>query len=684
MPMSHIPVGGRIQHPPFNQNWLNLIQDQWVRNIIHHGYQIEFIQTPPFNGVRETPLNKGPHQEVLIPEVQNLLEKGAIEPVPPDQENEGFYSTFFMVTKKTGGWRPILNLKPLNKYIASKTFKMESLRSVRKALEPEDWMISIDLQDAYMHIPIHKDFRIYLRFKIGGQAYQFVVLPFGLSSAPRVFTKMLAPLVAIARLEGLYLYPYLDDWLLKFRVRETLIVMGQRLVDLLESSGLIINVPKSFLEPSQKREFIGGHFQTDLNVVTLPQDRLLDLIAKVEAFKPNTYKTARQFLKLLGTMAAAIEVVLHCRLRMRPIQLYLMAHWDQKSRDLEALVPVRDTLIQHLQWWKDPQNLGRGVPLTQPQPTLIITTDASSQHGWGGFLGDIETQGPWEPEVWDRHINWLEMEAVFRTCQHFHNQIQNQSVLIKCDNSTVVSYINKQGGTHSPSLCMLTWKLLIWAQERGVTLKAEHIPGEKNVRADRLSRVFASAIEWRLNPKVVQTLFLRWDRPLIDLFATEANRQLETYCSRYKEKMSYHVDALTMNWGQVYGYAFPPISLIPLVIERVERFRCTLILIAPRWPRRSWFPKLLEMSIAFPIQMPQAPDLLTQDKGKLQHPAPGRLQLVAWKLSGDASLVKDFRQKWLTQCSVLSDQNQLEHMNASGQNMYAGAIQNRLIPLQPL
>jgi hypothetical protein len=113
-----------------------------------------------------------------------------------------------------------------------------------------------------------------------------------------------------------------------------------------------------------------------------------------------------------------------------------------------------------------------------------------------------------------KHIKILEMEAVFRTCHHFQDSLRNKLVLVRCDNMTVVSYINKEGGTRSPSLGMLAWKLMIWAQKTGISLVAEHVPGVDNCLADRLSRVFASSLEWRLKPGVVQKIFLRWDYPL--------------------------------------------------------------------------------------------------------------------------------------------------------------------------
>ena len=122
---------------------------------------------------------------------------------------------------------------------------METLRSVKKAVKKNDWLMSIDLKDAYLHVPIHVSSRKFLRFKVAGQAYQFKVLPFGLASSPRVFTKILAPLAAKARLEGIHLFPYLDDWLVKLSIRYMLIQNYKRVQEILSRCGFLINHPKS-------------------------------------------------------------------------------------------------------------------------------------------------------------------------------------------------------------------------------------------------------------------------------------------------------------------------------------------------------------------------------------------------------------------------------------------------------
>ena len=608
-----------------------------------------------------------------------MLAKHAIEPVSKLQENDGFYSTFFVVPKKSGDLRPILNLRPLNKMLSKKSFKMETLQTVSRAVQPGDWLVSLDLQDAYLHIPIFWKDRKYLRFKIQNQAYQFKVLPFGLTAAPRIFTKVLAPLAQVARSEGIHVFPYLDDWLVKAPSRDELSTMLSRLVGILIQAGFIINLKKSHLNPTKDLVFIGGRFQTDRNLLSLPLERLESLQECLSLFRIGAVVTARQFLRLLGIMAAMISVVRFCRLHMRPIQMFLMAKWKASSQSLDHQIVINHHLTQHLEWWEEKENLLQGVPLNKPDPVVEVTTDASSLHGWGGYLGDLEVQGKWDSQWKLEHINMLEMEAVFKTCMHFVSHLQGKVVRVRCDNSTVVSYINKEGGTKSPSLCMLAWKLLKWAQSYQISLVAVHVAGVMNKTADRLSRQFANPLEWQLDRQVVQHVFNILDHPMIDLFASENNRQIQTYCSRFPEPLAFHVDALQMDWTGLFGYAFPPISLVPLVLERIEKYDCTIILIAPRWPRRSWFPRMLDLLVDTPVVLPQRYNLLSQRNGRLHHPASDKLDLTAWKLSANVSLQRGFRQTLYTQCKVQLESHQPGSMTKCGQYLLVGARKEGLV-----
>ena len=129
--------------------------------------------------------------------VQELRNKGVIEPAPLTL---GFYSRLFLVRKATGEWRPIIDLSSLNVFVHRPSFTMETPRSILRALQQGQWLTSLDLKDAYFHIGIHPADRRYLRFCHNDTAWQFTVLPFGLSTSPRVFTKILKPVLAYAHL----------------------------------------------------------------------------------------------------------------------------------------------------------------------------------------------------------------------------------------------------------------------------------------------------------------------------------------------------------------------------------------------------------------------------------------------------------------------------------------------------
>ncbi|KAJ1110108.1 hypothetical protein NDU88_007463 [Pleurodeles waltl] len=158
-----------------------------------------------------------------------------------------------------------MDLRILNWFLKQEKFKMLTLSQVLLALNEGDWMVYVDLQDAYFHIPVLKSHRKYLRFLVGSQHYQVAVLPFGLTSAPVVFTKVMAVVAAELRRRGIAVFPYLDDWLIKARTPGFVRLQLQSTTQLLFDLGFSIDVPKSHLEPSQRLLFIGAVLDTTLN-----------------------------------------------------------------------------------------------------------------------------------------------------------------------------------------------------------------------------------------------------------------------------------------------------------------------------------------------------------------------------------------------------------------------------------
>ena len=158
---------------------------EWVLNTIKHGYSLQFARRPPrFTAQTETRVSSEA-AHLLQAEIAKLLRKRAIEQVHPSLSESSFYSRYFLVPKKDGALRPILDLRHLNKALMRRPFKMITTRKILAQIRPGDWFISLDLKDAYFQIQITPRHRPFLRFAFNGRVYQYTVLPFGLSLAPR-------------------------------------------------------------------------------------------------------------------------------------------------------------------------------------------------------------------------------------------------------------------------------------------------------------------------------------------------------------------------------------------------------------------------------------------------------------------------------------------------------------------
>ena len=172
-----------------------------------------------------------------------MISKGSLERV--HNPGPGFYCRLFLVEKASGGWRPVIDLSPLNEFVRQIPFKMETASSVLLSVREGDFLASIDLKDAYFQIPIHHSSRKWLCFASEGTVLQFKVLYFGLSTTPQAFPPVFATVSAWAHSRGVRLLRYLDDWL---------VLASPHVRDLLlcHSLGVVLNDKKSEFTPSRQ------------------------------------------------------------------------------------------------------------------------------------------------------------------------------------------------------------------------------------------------------------------------------------------------------------------------------------------------------------------------------------------------------------------------------------------------
>ena len=173
------------------------------------GYKVEFFALPSQKSPPGIIQLESTKAEILTQEILELSSKGAI--TPSNGSRDGYTSQTFLVPKSDGSWCPVVNLKSLNRWVVPHHFKIESIRTVKVLLIQGDWMVKYDLKDAYQSIPIHMSHQMFLRFRWESREWQFQALPFDLSSALYIFTKILKPVVAVMRQLGIRLTLYLDN-----------------------------------------------------------------------------------------------------------------------------------------------------------------------------------------------------------------------------------------------------------------------------------------------------------------------------------------------------------------------------------------------------------------------------------------------------------------------------------------
>ena len=205
---------------------------------------MEFDSTPKQTRVPKPPPFGGFEKQLIDDEIVMLKSKGAIEEVS-SCSNE-FLSNIFLVPKKTGDMRPVINLKPLNVFVQKIHFKMENINTALHTIAPGDYLVSLDLKDAYFSILMFKPHRNFLRFKWSDQTYEFACLPFGYSLAPRVFTKVLKRVISYLRANGYRIVIFLDDILSIVSSVEECLSQLSSVTDLLQSLGFVIKHQHGF------------------------------------------------------------------------------------------------------------------------------------------------------------------------------------------------------------------------------------------------------------------------------------------------------------------------------------------------------------------------------------------------------------------------------------------------------
>ena len=496
-----------------------------------------------------------------------------------------FPSRIFTVPKSSGGDRLILDVSVLNKSIPCPPFKMTSHNLVRKIIPPGSWMASIDIRDAYLHIPIHPRFQKFLAFQHGSRCFKFRALPFGLNIAPKIFTAVMKLPLRLLREQGVRIVAYLDDLFLWAPSEAQCLTHVKLTCQTLQRMGFLINVEKSTLVPSQQITWVGVRWDMVQDCWSLTPEAISSTSSLARSLLEEKRASRLLMESMLGKAAWAGQILPEARLQSHYLASAIpLFPVEQRKKT----VRLPEFLLPHLQWWALPSNLEVSAPLRRPPISASLWSDASDL-GWGALSASGSfRQGLWSPEERSLHINLKETRAIRLALEqdlipsHCHLQAF-------MDNKTAHFAISRRGSSRSPPLQQEVHDLFLCLAQRDMFITTHFLEGLCNVSADQLSRADPVPSEWELDPRDFQRI-QSWRGPLkMDALASPLNTKLPNFISPFPHPLATATDFFSCPLESLDGiYLFPPLNLIPRLLQHLLPYQGSGVLVVPSSSLSSW------------------------------------------------------------------------------------------------
>ena len=355
--------------------------------------------------------------------VKELVETECVVEVP---ELPYICSPLSVVESNSGKKRLVINLRYLNRFLWKQKFKYEDLRVAMLLLEHNDFMFSFDLKSGYHHVDIAQKHWRYLGFAWSGHYYVFTVLPFGLSSACYIFTKLVRPLVGYWRAKGLRIVVYLDDGLCTMESEAKACEASALVQSTLRCAGFVTNDKKSLWKPTQRLQWLGFVLDLTKGHVEVPSERLVALQTKLESVCALRTVCARQLASVVGTIMS-MSLAFGPVSRFMTCSMYMLLEsrlswWSE----LEITQDAR----QELKFWRACMATYNRQPIWHsPAAVRIVYSDASDS-GYGGYVvehGASVAYGQWTDQESKQSSTWRELMAVLRVLQAFANKLKKFS-----------------------------------------------------------------------------------------------------------------------------------------------------------------------------------------------------------------------------------------------------------------
>ena len=568
--------------------WREIGASQWVLDILENGYRLPFVKKPPV-GVKRNQSSCKEHEQFVDEAVAALVQCGSAATV---EEGDLECISPLGVVKGARKLRLILDLRQVNVCLKKYRFKLEDIRTAAKLFRAGDFVITFDLKSGYHHVDMAEDHWRYLGFSWKGQFYCFKSLPFGLSTAPYLFNKLVKVLVRYWREKGIKCMMFFDDGSAGAETQVEAVEVAQVVRQSLNKAGWKINEEKSCLIPSQRPTILGFVLDLVAGKVLVSERRVKSLREQLTYLfykqRPNAKECAR-LTGLIISMYFALGPVARLRTRGLYDTILKRRTWFHRT---EWAVDARNEVEF---WYYCFEEFHGRLFISDPSIVAVISTwSDASDVAWGGFAlscGEHSAKGNWPHETRqaNKSSTWRELKAIELVLESLVHLLKGKECRHRTDNQAAAHIL--QVGSKVPELQQLACKIFTFCREFGIKLIPEWIPREENERADQLSKL-VDTDDWKLSVEVFHELEETWGPHSLDCFASSSTRQLDRFCSRWWNPGCVAVDAFTVSWEKENLWMCPPLYLIGDVIRRVGSVPCHGTLIVPEWKSAWWWPLL--------------------------------------------------------------------------------------------
>ena len=379
----------------------------------------------------------------------------------------------------------------MNQFLPDRKFKYEGLNLIPSLFQQGDYFTVFDLKSGYHHVDIHEECWAYLGIEWGDNStrrwYVFRVLPFGLSTACYVFTKLLRPLVKRWRSMGLRCVVYIDDGITAASSEQKCRSDTSVVVSDLERAGFVLSVPKCRLKPVQVGDWLGFILDLKEGRFMVPEAKVTKLKKAIDSALISSPVHVQCLASVVGQVLSMSLAVGHItRLRTRALYAVINSRHSWADR----LIPSKDAR-EELLFWRSCVPQFNGQPIWfSPGVTRVVYSDASSS-GYGGChaveVGLEVAHGQWSDYEASLSSTWRELKAVSLVLGALASKLSGHRVKWFTDNQNVVRIV--ESGSRRQHLQLLALSIFEMCFRHSICLNMEWIPRSLNDKADYISRI---------------------------------------------------------------------------------------------------------------------------------------------------------------------------------------------------